>query len=60
MLACTGIATACVAGRADANRAMMGGEGKEYGGGGTPNGMGIIMGGGGKFNCGGYWIGFIL
>ena len=60
MLACTGMATACVAGRAGANRAAMGGGGKEYGGGGTPNGMGVIRGGGGKFNCGGYWIGFIL
>ena len=33
-LACTGGATACIAGRADANRAEMGGGGKEYGGGG--------------------------
>ena len=38
----------------------MGGGGKEYGGGRTPNGMGVIRGGGGKFNCGRYWIGFIL
>ena len=59
MLACTGMATACVAGRAGANRAVMGGGGKECGGGGTPNGIGAIMGGGGKFSCGGYGIGFI-
>ena len=26
---------------------------------GPPNGMGAIMGGGGKFRCGGYGIGFI-
>ena len=49
-LACTGVATTCIAGRAGANGAAMGGGGKEYGGGGTPNGA--IMGGGGKFNCG--------
>ena len=60
MLACTGVAIACVAGRAGANRAVMGGGGKEYGGGGTPKRMGVIRGGGGKFNCEGYWIGFIL
>ena len=30
----------------------MGGGGREYGGGGTPNGMEAIMGGGGKFRCG--------
>ena len=59
-LACTDVATACIAGGAGANGAVMGGGGKEYGGGGTPNGMGVIMGGGGKFNCGGFWIGFIL
>ena len=41
------------------NRAAMGGGGKEYGEGGTPNGMGAIMGGRGKFSCGGYGIGFI-
>ena len=58
-LACTSMATACIAGRAGANGAAMGGGGKDYGGGGTPNGMGTIMGGGGKFNCGGYWIGFM-
>ena len=29
------------------------------GAGGAPNGMGAIMGGGGKFSCGGYGIGFI-
>ena len=57
-LACTSMATACVAGGAGANVAARGG-GKEYGGGGTPNRMGAIMGGGGKFNCGGYGIGFI-
>ena len=39
MLACTSVATTCIAGRAGANGAAMGG-GKEYGGGGTPNGMG--------------------
>ena len=59
MLACTSTATACIAGRAGANGAVMGGGGKEYGGGGTPNRLGAIMGGGGKFNCGGYGIGFI-
>ena len=59
MLACTGVATTCIAGGAGANGAVMGGGGKEYGGGGTPNGMGAIMGGGGKFNCEGYGIGFI-
>ena len=58
MLACTSMATACVAGGAGANGAAMGG-GKEYGGGGTPNRVGAIMGGGGKFSCGGYGIGFI-
>ena len=57
-LACTGEATACVASRAGANGAAIGGGGKEYGGSGIPNGMGVIRGGGGKFNCGGYWIGF--
>ena len=41
-LACTSMATACVAGRAGANGAVMGGGGKEYGGGGTPNGIGVI------------------
>ena len=60
MLACTSVATACIAGEAGANGAAMGGGGKEYGGGGTPNGMGVIMGCRGKFNCGGYGIGFIL
>ena len=59
-LACTSRAAACVASRTCANGAVMGGGGKEYGGGGTPNEMGVIGGGGGKFNCGGYWIGFIL
>ena len=57
-LACTGGATACVASGAGATRAAMGGRGNEYGGGGTPIGIGVIRGGGGKFNCGGYWIGF--
>ena len=42
MLACTGRATTCIAGRAGASRAVMGGEGKEYGGGWTSNRMGII------------------
>ena len=37
----------------------MGGGGKEYGGGGTPIGIGVIMGGGGKFTCGGYGIGVL-
>ena len=59
MLACTSMATACIACGAGANGAAMGGGGKEYGGGGTPNQMGAIMGGGGKFSCGGYGIGFI-
>ena len=40
------------------NGAAMGKGGKEYGGGGTPIRIGAIRGGGGKFNCGGYWIGF--
>ena len=44
MLACTGMATACIAGRAGANGAVMDGGGKEYGGGGTPNRMGAIRG----------------
>ena len=35
MLSCTSGATACVASGAGANRAAMGGGGKEYGGGGT-------------------------
>ena len=38
----------------------MGGGSKEYGGGGTPIGIGVIMGGGGKFTCGGYGIGFAI
>ena len=59
-LACTDGATTCVASGAGANGAVMGGGGKEYGGGGTPIRIGVIRGGGGKFNCGGYWIGFIL
>ena len=42
MLACTGGATACVASRAGANRAAMGGGGKEYGGGETPIRIGVI------------------
>ena len=37
----------------------MGGGGQEYGGGGTPIRIGVIREGGGKFICGGYWIGFI-
>ena len=57
-LACTGGVTACVASGAGANGAVMGGGGKEYGGGGTPIRTGVIRGGGGKFNCEGYWIGF--
>ena len=59
MLACTGAVTTCIAGEAGANGAAMGGGGKGYGGGGTLNGMGVIMEGRGKFNCGGYGIGFI-
>ena len=55
MLACTIVATTCVAGRAGDNGAAMGRGGKEYGGGGTPNGMGAIMGGGGKFKLWGIW-----
>ena len=46
-LACTSMATACIAGRAGATGAVMGGGGKEYGGGGTPTRMGVIRGGGG-------------
>ena len=38
----------------------MGGGSKGYGGGGTPIGIGFIMGGGGKFTCGGYGIGFAI
>ena len=57
-LVCMGGAMACVASGAGATRAMMGGGGKEYGGGGTPIRIGVIRGGGGKFNCGGYWIEF--
>ena len=57
-LACTTGATAWVTGGAGTNGAAMGGGGKEYGGGGTPIRIGAIRGGGGKFNCGGYWIGF--
>ena len=58
MLACTTGAMAWVAGGAGTNGAAIGGGGKEYGGGGTPIRIGAIRGGGGKFNCGGYWIGF--
>ena len=50
---------ACIVGGTGANRVTMGGGGKEYGGGGTPNRMGATMGGGGKFSWGGYGIGFI-
>ena len=57
-LACTSGAMAWVTSGAVTNRAVMGGGGKEYGGGGTPIGIGVIRGGGGKFNCGGYRIGF--
>ena len=57
-LACTGGAMAWVTSGAGANGAVTGGGGKEYGGGGTPIRIGVIKGGGGKFNCGGYWIGF--
>ena len=53
-LACTGGVTPCVASRASANGAAMGGGGKEYGGGETPIRIGVIRGGGG------YWIGFIV
>ena len=58
MLACMGGATACVASGAGAIRATMDGGGKEYGGGGTPIRIGVIRGGGEKFNCGGYWVEF--
>ena len=58
MLACTTGAMTWVASGTGTNGAAMGGGGKEYGGGGTPIGIGAIRGGGGKFNCGGYWIGF--
>ena len=57
-LACTAGAMAWVTSGAGTNRAVMGGGGKEYGAGGTPIGIGAIRGGRGKFNCGGYWIGF--
>ena len=52
-LACTTGAMAWVAGGAGTNGAVMHGGGKEYGGGGTPIRIGVIRGGGGKFNCGG-------
>ena len=58
MLACTAGAMAWVTSGTGINGAVMGGGGKEYGGGGTPIRTGVIRGGGGKFNCGGYWIGF--
>ena len=58
MLACTAGVTVWVTGGASANGAGTGGGGKEYRGGGTPIGIGVIKGGGAKFNCGGYWIGF--
>ena len=57
-LACTTGAMAWVTGGAGINGAVMGGGGKEYGGGGTPIRIGVIMRGGGKFTCGGYGIGF--
>ena len=57
-LACTAGAMAWVASDTGINGAVMGGGGKEYGGGGTPIRIGVIMGGGGKFTCGGYDIGF--
>ena len=57
-LACTAGAMTWVTSGAGTNGAAMGGGGKEYGGGGTPTRIGAIKGGGGKFNCGGYWIGF--
>ena len=53
MLACATGATAWVTGGAGTNGAGTGGGGKGYGGGGTPIGIGVIMGGGGKFTCGG-------
>ena len=56
-LACTGGATTCIASGAGANRAVMGGGGKEYGGGGTPIRIGVMRGGGGRFNCRGYSVG---
>ena len=43
-LACTGGATACVVSGASVSGAVMGGGGKEYGGGGTPIGIGVIRG----------------
>ena len=58
MLACTTGATAWVTNGAGINGAVMGGGGKEYGGGGTPIGIGVIRGGGGKSTCGGYGIEF--
>ena len=48
-LACTTGAMAWVTGGAGINGAVMGGGGKEYGGGGTPIRIGVIRGGGGKF-----------
>ena len=57
-LACTAGAMAWVTSGAGINGAAMGGGGKGYGGGGTPIGIGVIMGGGGKFTCRGYGIGF--
>ena len=57
-LACTAGAKAWVTSGAGINGAAMGGGGKEYGGGGTPIRIGVIRGGGGKFDCVGYWIGF--
>ena len=57
-LACTAGEMAWVTGGAGTNGDVMGGGGKEYGGGGTPIRIGVIRGGGGKFNCEGYWIGF--
>ena len=50
-LACTTGAMAWVTSGAGTNGAAMGGGGKEYGGGGTPIRIGVIRGGGGKFNC---------
>ena len=59
MLACTCGVTASIADGTGANRVAMGRGGKEYEGGETPNGIGAIIEGRGKFSCGGYGIGFI-
>ena len=59
-LACACGVIAHVVGGTGANRVTMGGGGKEYvWRRGSPNGIGATMGGGVKFSCGGYGIGFI-